>query len=391
MFKLTDPASHSFEPSFGPLPISSGTQLESLIQVSSTLGRPTQTRLFKEYAGLKLVASFETWQDARTGLDEMIDCCLEEVLSARRWNIRKVYRYAIGPEPVPISSEHSEFSIEKSSRLLSAVMAGELLERVSPSKAYANATAVRRRLLLGNLRLAAREARVRAHGDFLTFAELFQIGTIGLMTALEKFDPFRGFQFSTYAFNWIRQAITREQADLNRVIRLPVHLVEQINRVLNRRWEMELREHRIPTIVELADELNYQPERIRDLIELAIPPFSLDSLLEDDYSGVENQLRFHETPECEEGTCLSQRLIWDALDQVLMTLSDREEEVIKRRFGLGGHDPQTLERIGQFLGVSRERIRQIEAKALKRLRHRTRKQKLLDLLYGADRTILDCF
>ena len=391
MFKLADLVNDRFETSFDPLPISSGTQLESLIHASSTLGRHTQTRLFKEYAGFKLMASFETWQDARIGLDEIIDRGLEEVLSKRRWSIRKVYKYAVSSEPVPVSSESSEFSIEENSRVLTAVIAGELLERVPLSNANANAAAIWSRLLIGNLKLVAREARVRAHGDFLTFSELFQIGTIGLITALEKFDPFRGYQFSTYAFSWIRQAITREQADLNRVIRLPVHLVEQINRVLSRRRDMELRIHRIPTIVELADKLNDPPDRIRDLIELANPPLSLDSLLEDQSSGIENQLMIHNLPKCVEGESLSQRLTWNALDQVLMTLSEREEEIIKRRFGLGGRDPQTLEKIGQFFGVSRERIRQIEAKALRKLRHPTRTRKLRDLLYASDRTVLDSF
>ena len=382
MFKLADMSQDEVAgASFRPLPISSGTQLESLLENSPALGSPTQTRLFKEYGGLKLLASFEARQSARTALDETIQSCLESVLSRRGWNIRTIHKYATGPDSVPNSNGLTEDDISVTSQLLSAVSASELLTRVSPSETPGQSTELWRDLLLGNLRLVAHEARIRAHGGFLTFADLFQIGTIGLITAIDKFDPFRGFQFSTYATYWIRQSIRREQANSDRTIRLPVHMVEEINSILQRRAQIQSRIQRNPTTAELANELNLEHDRVQFLLQLADPPSSLESLLENRNGTIENQLLLHEPPGSVQLKHLSNRMISDAIEKVLSTLSDREAQIIKLRFGIGGDASQTLEQVGQHFGVTRERIRQIEVKALRKLREPKCSDQLRGLIY----------
>ena len=380
MFKLKDVLQDECSgASFRPLPVSSGTQLEWLIENSPTLGVPTQTRLFKEFGGLNLLASFETGKTARTALDETVHDCLETVLSMHGWTIRTLQKYAVGPETVLNNEVFSEDDVSVTSRLLSAVAASELLTRLSPAEASKRVPEVREVLLRGNLRLVVHEARIRAHGGFLSFADLVQIGTIGLMTAMERFDPFRGFQFSTYATHWIRQAIGRGQANLDRSIRLPVHVIEELNSLLQRRARLESDLSRSLTTVELANELGIKLDRVEFLLQLAHPPASLDLLIEEGADAVEKELILHETVDSEERMNLSNRIVGDVVERVLSSLSSREAQVIKLRFGLGGGGPQTLEQVGQYFGVTRERIRQIEAKALKKLRTPNNAYQLRDL------------
>ena len=381
MFKLKDILRYECGgASFRPLPISSGTQLETLIENSPTLGASRQTRLFKEYGGLKLLALFETRQTARSAFDKTVHDCLERVSSRRGWTIQTMHKCAVGPEPVPSGDVFTEEEVSVTSRLLSAVSAGELLTRMSPVEASMQIPKVRQILLLGNLRLVAHEARMRAHGGFLTFADLFQIGTIGLMTALERFDPYRGFRFSTYGTHWIRQVISREQANLERSIRLPVHVVEELHSLLQRRVQVESELQRSLTSVELAHELGREPDRVEYLLKLAHPLTSLDLLLEDAPDVVEDALLLHEPRDSEEQRNLSNRITREAVEKALSSLSAREAQVIKLRFGIGGGRPQTLQQVGQHFGVTRERIRQIEAKALKRLRRPKNAYQLRDLL-----------
>ena len=199
------------------------------------------------------------------------------------------------------------------------------------------------------------------------------------MTAMERFDPFRGFQFSTYATHWIRQAIGRGQANLDRSIRLPVHVIEELNSLLQRRARLESDLSRSLTTVELANELGIKLDRVEFLLQLAHPPASLDLLIEEGADAVEKELILHETVDSEERMNLSNRIVGDVVERVLSSLSSREAQVIKLRFGLGGGGPQTLEQVGQYFGVTRERIRQIEAKALKKLRTPNNAYQLRDL------------
>ena len=381
MFELKDSVQEESDvASFGPLPISSGTQLGSLIENSPTLGAPRQTRLFKKFGGLNLLASFDKRQTARIALDEIVHDCLETVLSRRGWTIQTVHKYAVGPESVPNSVVFTEYDVSVTSRLLSAVSASELLTRRSPAEASRLVREVREVLLLGNLRLVVHEAWIRARGGFLSFADLVQIGAIGLMTAVERFDPFRGFQFSTYATYWIRQVMGREQGNLDRCIRLPVHVIEELNTLLQRRLELESDLSRLPTNGELANDLNLKLDRVEFLLQLARPAESLDSLMEDGPEAIEKELAPHETSDNGELINLSNWMVKDAVEKVLLSLSPREAQVIKLRFGIGGGHAQTLEQVGQHFGVTRERIRQIEVKALEKLRRHKNAYKLRDLL-----------
>ena len=230
------------------------------------------------------------------------------------------------------------------------------------------------------LRLVVHEAWIRARGGFLSFADLVQIGAIGLMTAVERFDPFRGFQFSTYATYWIRQVMGREQGNLDRCIRLPIHVIEELNSLLQRRLELESDLNRLPTNGELANDLNVKLDRVEFLLQMARPAESLDSLMEDGPEAIEKELAPHETSDNGELINLSNWMVKDAVEKVLLSLSPREAQVIKLRFGIGGGHAQTLEQVGQHFGVTRERIRQIEVKALEKLRRHKNAYKLRDLL-----------
>ena len=381
MFKLKDSLQdEGFVASFGPLPISSGTQLESLIKNSPTLGVPKQTRLFKKLCGLNLLVSFDSRQTARIVLDEIVSDCLEAVLSKRGWTLRTMHKYAVGPETVPSKGVFTENDVSVTNRLLSAVSASELLTKMSPAEAFKLVPEVKGALILGNLKLVAHLARIRANGGFLTFADLVQIGTIGLMMAMERFDPFRGFQFSTYATHWIRQAIGRGQANLDRSIRLPVHLLEELNSFLQRQQKIESDSNWSLTIEELANELGLGLNRVKYLLQLARPPESLDLLMEESADVVEKELRLHESAEGREPINLLDWIARDAVKEALASLSSREAQVIELRFGIGGKDPLTLEQIGQRFGLTRERIRQIEARAMRKLRKSSNTYELRDLL-----------
>lgn len=367
--------------SFEPLPISSGTQLESLIENSRTLGASRQTSLFKELSGLSLLASFDTRQTARTALGEIVHDYRETVLSRREWTIRAMHNYAVGTETVPSFGNPTEDDISQTSRLLTAVSADELLTRMSPAEAFNLVPEVREVLILGNLRLVAKEARKRANGGFLAFADLVQIGTIGLMTAIDKFDPFRGFQFSTYATHWIRQAIRREQAKLDRNIRLPFHVVEELNSLLQLRHKLDSDLNRSPTGVELAAELDVEPDRVKFLLQHARPPESLDLLMEEGAEAVEKELKLHESADGGEPIDVLDWIAGNAVEEALGSLTSREAQIIELRFGIGHKHALTLEQIGQRFGLTRERIRQIEAKALSKLRNHKSANQLRDLMY----------
>ena len=236
----------------------------------------------------------------------------------------------------------------------------------------------RRRLSEANLRLVVSVAK-RYAGRGLPFLDLIQEGNLGLMKAAEKFEPDRGFKFSTYATWWIRQSITRAIADQGRTIRIPVHLVEHINRVRKTAGELLRKNGREPTAEEIAVRLEMEPDRVRELLQLAQEPVSLetpvgeeeDAHLEDFIQDVEAGIPVDEA---------GRQLLRRELMSVLKSLTPREERVITLRFGLDDGRPRTLEELGKEFNVTRERIRQIEAKALRKLRHPSRAKRLRDYL-----------
>ena len=236
----------------------------------------------------------------------------------------------------------------------------------------------RRRLSEANLRLVVSVAK-RYAGRGLPFLDLIQEGNLGLMKAAEKFEPDRGFKFSTYATWWIRQSITRAIADQGRTIRIPVHLVEHINRVRKTAGELLRKNGREPTAEEIAVRLEMEPDRVRELPQLAQEPVSLETPVgEEEDAHLEDFIQDEEAgvPVDEAGRQLLRR----ELMSVLKSLTPREERVITLRFGLDDGRPRTLEELGKEFNVTRERIRQIEAKALRKLRHPSRAKRLRDYL-----------
>ena len=236
----------------------------------------------------------------------------------------------------------------------------------------------RRRLSEANLRLVVSVAK-RYAGRGLPFLDLIQEGNLGLMKAAEKFEPDRGFKFSTYATWWIRQSITRAIADQGRTIRIPVHLVESINRVKKTAGDLLRKNGREPTVEELAVRLDMEPDRIRELLQLAQDPISLETPVgEEEDAHLEDFIQDEEAgiPADEAGRQLLRR----ELLGVLKSLTPREERVITLRFGLEDGRARTLEELGREFNVTRERVRQIEAKALRKLRHPSRAKRLRDYL-----------
>ena len=313
-----------------------------------------------ESLNIEIIEDFDPEQDLDLDLDDVLEDVEDDsFFTADGINIDdpvKVYLKEIGRVPLLTNEEEQELS--------ERMAAGDI--------------SARKRLSEANLRLVVSIAK-RYVGRGMQFLDLIQEGNLGLIKAVEKFDHTKGFKFSTYATWWIRQAITRAIADQARTIRIPVHMVETINKVKKVSSQLLHQNGHEPSAEEIAKELDMSVDKVREILRVSQEPVSLETPIgEEEDSHLGDFIQDDEAPSPADAA--SHTLLKEQLGNVLSTLTPREEKVLRLRFGLEDGRSRTLEEVGKEFNVTRERIRQIEAKALRKLRHPSRSKRLKDFL-----------
>ncbi|MGN0748780.1 MAG: RNA polymerase sigma factor RpoD [Christensenellales bacterium] len=301
-----------------------------------------------EKNGIKVIHSTEDEDLSKENLEDMI-------VQVNVDDPVKMYLKDIGKVPLLTSEEEVE--------LAKRMMEGD--------------SAARAKLSESNLRLVVSIAKRYVSRSNMQFLDLIQEGNIGLLKAVEKFDHTKGFRFSTYATWWIRQSITRAIADQARTIRVPVHMVETINKLTRITRQLIQKLGRDPTVSEIAAAMGLSEERVMEIQRIAMDPISLETTIGDEEDSKISDFIEDETA-LSPLEATSQTLLREQLLSVIETLTPREQKVIRMRYGLDNAHPRTLEEVGKEFNVTRERIRQIEAKALRKLRHPNRSKKLVD-------------
>jgi RNA polymerase primary sigma factor len=337
-------------------------------------------------SGVEVVSDEPTVDDLKAEeVDEVEQPSLDDVGPSASADLVRVYLREIGR--VSLLTAVDEVDLAK--RVEAGVFAAERLGDLEVVGAdvsmrrdllavVADGQAAKRRLIESNLRLVVSIAK-RYAGRGLPFLDLIQEGNLGLIRAVEKFDYTRGFKFSTYASWWIRQAVSRAVADQARTIRIPVHMVETVNRILRAQRMLVQTLGRDPTAAEIAAQVDMPAARVEEIKRLAMEPVSLHSPVGEE-EGSELGDLIEDSESVPPADLVSAGLLASHVESVLTHLGDREREVVRMRYGLTDGEPRTLEEVGRAFGVTRERVRQIEAKSLAKLRHPHLSAQLRDYL-----------
>lgn len=336
--------------------LSVGASIAKMLDQYPPMPAETRREKFKQLAAYRVLRAYDNEQNARESIIAFVDHQAPRVMAREGWRIGEVAKFSSNGDQVPRSRGSSDEDDAARSQLLAGLLAIEMLKDFGQvERLFVD---LHDDLVRHNMRLVADSARKYARGGFLQFADLFQAGMRGLLRAMDLFDPYRGFEFSTYATNWIRQSITRTTADQERTIRIPVHAVQNLDKISAVEEDLFWALGQEPSVEEVARESGLAATQVSDLKErgktmLHVSDAALESVPD-------------ERDEIEEA---ERAMASSAIAAILAkTLTEREHEIVVLRFGLGGREPQTLEEVGKAIGVTRERIRQIEAKALRKLR-----------------------